>query len=46
MSESAVTKFLRTSEGIELAAAFPRIRAANLRRKILNLVATLAEDAP
>ena len=43
-SEKFVHGFLMTSEGIELAEAFPRIKSAKHRRKILDLVRTLAED--
>lgn len=43
-AERAVNDFLITSEGIELAEAFPRIRSSIQRRKILELVRTLAED--
>lgn len=43
-SEQFVHSFLMTTEGIELAEAFPRIRSAKLRRRILDLVRTLAED--
>ncbi|MDI7776600.1 helix-turn-helix transcriptional regulator [Asticcacaulis sp. EMRT-3] len=43
-TEQFVHGFLVTTEGIELAEAFPRIKAAKLRRKILDLVRTLADD--
>ena len=43
-SEQFVHGFLMTTEGIELAEAFPRIRNAKLRRRILELVRTLSED--
>ena len=36
--------FLMTTEGIELAEAFPRIKNAKHRRRILELVRSLAED--
>ncbi|HVZ30400.1 MAG TPA: helix-turn-helix transcriptional regulator [Asticcacaulis sp.] len=42
-SEYAVQSFLATSEGIELAEAFPRIRVPKQRRKILELVRSLAD---
>lgn len=45
-SEQFVHGFLMTTEGIELAEAFPRIRSAKHRRKILDLVRALAEDEP
>ena len=35
--------FLLTAEGMELAGAFPRVRRAGLRRKILDLVRALAD---
>lgn len=43
-SEQFVHGFLMTTEGIELAEAFPRIKSAKLRRRVLELVRTLAED--
>ncbi len=43
-SEQFVHSFLMTTEGIELAEAFPRIVSPKHRRKILDLVRTLAED--
>lgn len=43
-SEENVSQFLTTTEGLELAECFPRISTASHRRRILNLVATLAED--
>jgi transcriptional regulator with XRE-family HTH domain len=36
--------FLSASEGAELAATFPRISRAHVRRQILELVHALAED--
>ena len=42
-SEQFVHGFLMTTEGIELAEAFPRIRNAKHRRRILELVRALAE---
>ena len=44
-SEQFVHDFLMTTEGIELAEAFPRIKAARVRRKILELVRSLSEDS-
>lgn len=44
-SEQFVHGFLMTTEGIELAEAFPRIKNPKLRRKVLDLVRALAEDA-
>lgn len=43
-SEQFVHGFLMTTEGIELAEAFPRIKNAKHRRKVLELVRALAED--
>ena len=43
-SERHIQDFLITAEGIELAEAFPRLKSAKHRRKILDLVRTLAED--
>lgn len=37
--------FLRTSEGAELASAFPRLEAP-LRRRVLELVGSLADPEP
>ncbi|MFT4074353.1 MAG: helix-turn-helix transcriptional regulator [Asticcacaulis sp.] len=36
--------FLTTAEGIELAAGFPRIRSPKHRRKLLELVRSLADE--
>lgn len=43
-SEQFVHGFLMTTEGIELAEAFPRIRNPKHRRRILELVRALADD--
>jgi transcriptional regulator with XRE-family HTH domain len=43
-SEQFVHDFLMTSEGLELAAAFPRIRRSRLRRRVLDLVRAICED--
>ncbi len=43
-SEQSVHSFLMTTEGIQLAEAFPRIQSPKHRRKILDLVRSLAED--
>lgn len=43
-AEQTVNGFLMTAEGIELADAFPRIANAKHRRKVMELVRTLAED--
>jgi transcriptional regulator with XRE-family HTH domain len=42
--EQTAHDFLSTSEGIELAQYFPRIDNARARRKVLELVRSLAED--
>jgi transcriptional regulator with XRE-family HTH domain len=41
----SVHDFLLTPEGMELAAAFPKIRRARVRRRILDLARALAEDS-
>lgn len=43
-SEQHVHGFLMTSEGLELAAAFPRIGRSKLRRRILDLVRALSDE--
>lgn len=43
-SEQFVHGFLMTTEGIELAEAFPRIKSPKLRRRVLELVRTLGEE--
>lgn len=43
-SERAVGAFLQTDEGIQLAEAFPRISGVKKRRKLLDLVRSLADD--
>lgn len=43
-TELAISGFLATSEGIELAAVFPNIRSSKHRRKILDLVKSLADE--
>ena len=42
--DNSVHEFLMTDEGLELAAAFPTVKAPRLRRQILELVRTMAED--
>lgn len=39
-----VQEFLMTPEGMELAAAFPRLRRPRIRRKILDLVRAMTEE--
>ena len=43
-SQERIQDFLLTPDGLELAAAFPRIGSPRLRRRVLDLVRTLAED--
>ncbi len=43
-SEQMVYGFLMTSEGIELASAFPRIGNGRQRRRLVELVRSLAEE--
>ena len=40
-----IQDFLLTSEGMELATLFPQVRQARVRRRLLDLVRTMAEDA-
>jgi transcriptional regulator with XRE-family HTH domain len=42
--DASVHEFLMTNEGLELAAVFPKIRKSRLRRRILDMVRTLAEE--
>lgn len=42
--EASVHSFLATGEGIELAASFPRIESVRHRRRVLDLVKTLADE--
>ena len=41
--EAAVTAFLMTPEGLELASLFPRIPKGRMRHQVLELVRTLSE---
>src|SRR5947209_3163547 len=41
----SMQEFLMTPEGIELAAVFPKIPKARLRRKVLDLVRAMAGEA-
>ena len=43
-SEQNVQAFLSTSEGLEIAETFPRIKSAKLRRRIADLMRALAND--
>ncbi|MGN6423626.1 MAG: helix-turn-helix domain-containing protein [Asticcacaulis sp.] len=42
--EDMAHAFLFTKEGLELAEAFPRVQNSKRRRKVLDLVRTLAEE--
>jgi transcriptional regulator with XRE-family HTH domain len=42
--EQFVHDFLMTPEGLELAATFPKIRKGRVRRRVLELVRTLADE--
>ena len=39
-----VHDFLMTTEGLELAAIFPKIKRGRVRRKVLDLVRAMADD--
>lgn len=43
-AEQFVHDFLMTSEGLELASLFPRLKRGPLRRRILDLVRAVVED--
>ena len=43
-SESNAHSFLLTADGIELAHAFPRLKTTKVRRRVLELVRSLAEE--
>ena len=42
--EQFVHDFLMTPEGLELAELFPKIRRARVRRRVLDLVRSMAEE--
>lgn len=44
-TDHTVHTFLMTTEGIGLAAAFPRIKSARRRNMVMDLVRTLAAEA-
>jgi len=44
-SRDTVHDFLLTPEGMELATLFPRVRRARVRRRLLDLVRTMAEES-
>jgi transcriptional regulator with XRE-family HTH domain len=43
-TEQFIHGFLMTTEGVELAEAFPRIRNAKQKRRLLDLVRALTEE--
>jgi transcriptional regulator with XRE-family HTH domain len=43
-TEQFVQDFLMTPEGLELAGLFPKITRARVRRRVLDLVRSMAED--
>jgi transcriptional regulator with XRE-family HTH domain len=43
-SEQVVHDFLMTTEGLELAGLFPRLRRGRLRRRFLDLVRAIVEE--
>jgi transcriptional regulator with XRE-family HTH domain len=45
LSRDVVQDFLLTPEGVELAGTFPRIPQGRLRRKIVELVRAMADEA-
>jgi transcriptional regulator with XRE-family HTH domain len=45
VEEKAAVDFLMTPEGLEIAALFPKIVKGKVRRRILDLVRVLSEDA-
>jgi transcriptional regulator with XRE-family HTH domain len=45
LPREAMQNFLMTPEGIELAAAFPKIAKGRVRRKILDLVRAMAGES-
>ena len=42
--DNFVHDFLMTNEGVELASLFPKIKRAKTRRRLLDLVKTLADE--
>lgn len=43
LSERSIKSFMMTAEGVELAQSFPKVKNASFRRKITELVKTLAD---
>ncbi|KRB48624.1 MAG: helix-turn-helix transcriptional regulator [Pseudomonadota bacterium] len=44
--QTQMQAFLLTSEGVELAATFPKIQPPRVRRRILDLVRAMVDDEP
>jgi transcriptional regulator with XRE-family HTH domain len=42
--ENAISIFLKTGEGVELAEVFPKIRRTTARQKVSDLVRTLTDE--
>ena len=42
--DNFVHDFLMTNEGVELASIFPKIKRSRVRRRLLDLVRTMAEE--
>jgi len=42
--DNFVHDFLMTNEGVELASIFPKIKRAKVRRRLLDLVRTMADE--
>jgi transcriptional regulator with XRE-family HTH domain len=40
----SINDFLRTAEGVELASLYPRIKSLELRRRIVALITTMADE--
>ncbi len=45
IEEKAAVDFLMTPEGLEMAALFPKISKGKVRRRILDLVRALSDEA-
>ncbi len=45
IEEKAAVDFLMTPEGLEMAALFPKIAKGKVRRRILDLVRAMSEEA-
>ena len=42
--QRAINEFLTTPEGIELALAFPKLKQSRVRRRVLDLVRSMADE--